>query len=119
LQIDKVRRARPSDLVDACWTPREGDTPPTKIVEEQKSSDVSSRCQDLYPSGSFPRGVAGSSIASDIIKCRLKSVDPNDYRMEFSAKDLERLRSIFPDGVCDWSQPGVGQTGLRGTWLVH
>jgi hypothetical protein len=118
-RIDKVRRARPSDLVDACWTPREGDTPPTKIIEEQKGSDVSSRCQDLYPSGSFARGVAGSSIASDIIKCQLKSIDPNDYRVEFSAEELQRLRSIFPDGVCHWSQPGVGQTGLRGTWLVH
>ena len=30
----------------------------------------------------------------------------------------ERLQAIFPDGVCDWSQPGVSQSGLRGTWLT-
>ena len=23
----------------------------------------------------------------------------------------------FPDGVCDWTRPGVGQQPLTGTWL--
>ncbi len=23
---------------------------------------------------------------------------------------------MFPDGVCDWSQPGVGEQPLAGTW---
>ena len=22
---------------------------------------------------------------------------------------MERLQAVFPDGVCDWDQPGVGQ----------
>jgi hypothetical protein len=116
--IDRVRRARPSDLVDACWTPREGDASPTKIVEEQQGSDVPSRCQELYPSGSMARGVAGSSIASDIIKCQLKPLDSSEYAVAPTAEEVARLQRIFPDGVCDWSRPGIEQRGLLGTWLV-
>jgi len=26
-----------------------------------------------------------------------------------SAAQLSRLHATFPDGVCDWSKPGVGQ----------
>ncbi len=116
--IERVRRHRPADLVDACWTPREGDAPPEKIVQEQTDSDVPSRCQELYPSGSFARGVAGSSIRTDIIKCQLKEIDPADYRNPLSSDEMARLQAIFPDGVCDWSLPGVEQRPLRGTWLV-
>ncbi len=28
-----------------------------------------------------------------------------------------RLAAIFPGGVCDWSQPGVEQQALGGTWI--
>jgi len=31
--------------------------------------------------------------------------------------DLARLQTIFPNGVCDWSKPSVGQEALRGTYL--
>ena len=29
------------------------------------------------------------------------------------------LREIFAGGVCDWTRPGVGRAGLRGTWLAY
>jgi hypothetical protein len=29
---------------------------------------------------------------------------------------LARLRAIFPDGVCDWNQPGRGQRKPAGSW---
>lgn len=116
--IERVRRNRPADLVDACWTPRGESGTPEKIIEEQLDSDVPSRCQGLYPSGSFIRGVAGSHIRTDIIKCQLKPIDPADYRVPLTSEESARLRRIFPDGVCDWSQPGVEQRPLRGTWLV-
>jgi hypothetical protein len=116
--IERVRRSRPSDLVDACWTPRGESGTPEKIVEEQLDSDVPSRCQELYPSGSFIRGVAGSSIRTDIIKCQLKPIDPADYQVALTPEESARLQQIFPEGVCDWSLPGVEQRPLRGTWLV-
>ncbi|WP_370283022.1 DUF6351 family protein [Pigmentiphaga sp. H8] len=30
---------------------------------------------------------------------------------------MERLRRVFPDGVGDWSKPGVEQQPLTGRWL--
>ena len=45
-----------------------------------------------------------------------QAVDPGDYTVRFEPAEMNRLRTIFPDGVCDWSRPGLGQTGLRGTW---
>jgi hypothetical protein len=89
-----------------------------KIVEEQLDSDRKSRCQDLYPSGSFARGVAGSNIRTDIIKCQLKPIDPADYKVTFTPAEKARLKKIFAGGVCDWSKPGVEQRPLRGTWQV-
>ena len=113
-QIAKVRRAKPADLVDACWT---RDTEPQKIEEKQVYG--SGRCEQIYPSASFPRGVAGSPIASDVIKCQLKPVDPGDYKVKFSAEEMNRLKTIFPGGVCDWSKRGVEEQGLAGTWLTY
>lgn len=114
-QLEKVRRARPAGLRDACWTryPER-----RKIEEEQTGTEVPSRCQELYPSGSFARGVAGSDIATDIIKCRLKPIDTADYRVEFTSEERARLESIFPEGVCDWSLPGVAQRRPLGPWYV-
>ena len=58
----------------------------------------------------------GAPLASDIVKCHLEPADQGHYTPGFSADDLHRLRRIFPEGVCDWSRPGVGQTCLKGTW---
>jgi hypothetical protein len=111
-KIVKLRRARPADLVDACWT---RDAIPQRVVEKQVYQ--SGRCNDLYPSSSFPRGVAGAAIEEDIIKCQLKPIDAADYKVSFTADEMSRLKGIFPAGVCDWSKPGVEQQGLSGTWL--
>jgi hypothetical protein len=54
----------------------------------------------------------GGPLAANIIKCQLKPVDLNDYAVSFSSAELNRLRAIFPAGVCDWSKPGVNQTGV-------
>jgi len=112
-QIVKVRRAKPADLVDSCWT---RDQTPQKIAEKQ-TRDLSRRCAQIYPSASFPREVAGSSVASDIIKCTVKPVQPSDYKVPFTGDEIARLKKIFPEGVCDWSKPGIGQQKLGGTWL--
>ena len=112
-QADKVARAKPADLIDACWS---RDDEPVRIEENQVRG--SGRCEELYPSSPSPREVAGAPLTSDIPKCQLKPIDPGDYGMELTPDEMDRLRGIFPDGVCDWSQPGVGQTDLRGTWLT-
>ena len=112
-QADKVARAKPAELTDACWS---RDKEPVRLEEAQVRG--SGRCEELYPSSPSPREVAGAPLTSDIAKCRLKPVDPGDYGVELTADEMARLRGIFPEGVCDWSKPGVGQTDLRGTWLA-
>ena len=105
------RRAKPAELVDACWTK---DAMPQKVVEKQQY--MAGRCNDIYPSHSFPRGVAGAPITNDIIKCQLKPISAFDYKVTMSADDMARLKKIFAGGVCDWSKPGVDQQPLTGTW---
>src|SRR5713101_1944772 len=70
------------------------------------------QCNTLFPSYAFPRYVAGGPLAANIIKCQLKPVDLNDYQVNFTSAELTRLHNIFPNGVCDWSKPGVNQTGV-------
>jgi hypothetical protein len=110
-KIVKLRRAKPADLVDACWT---RDEHPQKIVEKQMPG--AGTCDELYPTNSFPRGVAGSPLAADVIKCQLKPVSASDYKVTFTADEMARLKQTFAGGVCDWSKAGVEQQPMAGTW---
>jgi len=83
---------------------------------EKQTRNPSLQCEQLYPSAPAPREVAGASVASDIIKCRLKAIDPNDYP-SITAAQLARLQQIFPSGVCDWSRPGIEQDTKPKAWL--
>jgi hypothetical protein len=111
--IAKIRRAKPADLVEGCWTK---DETPQKINE--KLQYRAGRCNEIYPAFSSPRGVAGAPISNDVIKCQVKSVNASDYKVAFTADEMARLRRIFPEGVCDYSKPSVGQQKLTGTWIV-
>ena len=57
------------------------------------------------------------SLSNDIVKCRLRRIDSDDYAMTFTPDERETLRQIFPEGVCDYTRPGVGQRDLLDTWL--
>jgi hypothetical protein len=50
------------------------------------------------------------------IKCQLRPVDLGEYGAVSPAQE-QRLRAAFPDGVCDYSRPGIGEQPLAGTWL--
>jgi hypothetical protein len=56
-----------------------------------------------------PRQVAGGPIDENILKCQRKPFNANDYP-GLTPEQRARLQVAFPDGVCDWSKPGVGQT---------
>jgi hypothetical protein len=63
---------------------------------------------------SSPRQVAGGPLAENILKCQLKPINTADYLpATFTAEQLNRLYATFPDGVCDWSKPGVHQQPAR------
>ncbi|MEO7652437.1 MAG: DUF6351 family protein, partial [Bryobacteraceae bacterium] len=111
--LAKVVRNKPAELTDACWT-ADGE----KIAEPQ-TFDGKGRCNELYPNHSNPRIVAGAPLADNILKCALKAVDANDYPAALTSGQLTRLKQVFPQGVCDYSRPGVGQQQVRGSWFVY
>jgi Tannase-like family of unknown function (DUF6351) len=112
-QREVVVRDRPADLVDGCWT---YNVNPQFIAEPQTfSSQPNSQCNTLWPSYAFPRYVAGGPLSASKLKCQLKPIDLNDYQVSFTGAELTRLQNVFPTGVCDWSKPGVNQTGVV-TW---
>ncbi len=111
--IDRVVRAKPATLVDSCWS---RDETPMRIAETQVRGE--GRCEELYPSAPSPREVAGGPLAADIIKCQLKPINLADYAATWTEAEAARLREVFADGVCDWTESGVGLAGLAGTWLT-
>jgi hypothetical protein len=92
-------------------------------VREDKPADLSDRCYDgtgdkvsdglcgeaIVPVYGTPRTVAGQPITTDIQKCRLKPMRRGDYGVSFSDDQWAQLQRAFPDGVCDFGQPGVDQ----------
>jgi hypothetical protein len=99
----KVVKNKPADVVDACWTST-GD----KIVEQQTLAGAG-QCNTLFPAGTSAALVAGAPIALDVIKCQLKPISAADYTAPLTADQMVRLTNVFPQGVCDWSKPGVEQ----------
>jgi hypothetical protein len=107
---EKTVRNKPPELVDACWTTQ------GRQIAEPQTYDSTGECNRLYPSHGDPRIAAGAPFTGNILKCALKPVDPRDYATPLTPDQLARLRSIFPNGVCDYSRPGVGQEKPEGTW---
>ncbi len=109
---ERLARNRPADAVDRCVTPdgqtRSGDG----VYQEQNP------CTDAYPIAADARRVAGAPLRDDVLKCQTKSVDASVFTVAVTDQQLDQLRAIFPDGVCDWTEPSVGQVPLSGTWLT-
>ncbi|HEY6532893.1 MAG TPA: DUF6351 family protein, partial [Acidimicrobiales bacterium] len=110
---ERLAAARPVGADDRCLLPS-GET-----VTGEGVYDAGSPCSDAYPIHSDPRRVAGALLVDDTLACTLTEIDPDAYRVGFSDDQLERVRSIFPDGVCDWDVPGREQQAPLGTWQVH
>jgi len=110
--IEKVVQNKPASLQEGCNT---RDATPS-FINQRQVRDPATSCEQLYPSNSYPREVAGASIAADIVKCQTKPLNPADYPGLKERTQWARLKAIFPSGVCDWTQPGVEQQGLAGTW---
>jgi len=92
----KVLRDRPSDAVDACF------------IGGQEVTDQAT-CRAAFPFFADAQIAAGGTLADDVIQCRLKPLDPGDYRVAFTASQWAQLGTAFPGGVCDYTRPGVGQ----------
>jgi Tannase-like family of unknown function (DUF6351) len=112
LSPDKVVNDRPKDAVDTCW-----DLSGNKIVEPA-TTDSTTRCNQIYPYFSQPQLQAGQASTRDVLKCALKPINFADYSVVFTAAEQAQLRSVFPNGICDYSQAGIGQQPLLDTYLL-
>ncbi len=100
----QVILGKPATAVDFCFLT--GDTTFSNPVTDMALCDADPRLQKH----SSPRQVAGGPLAENILKCQLKPLNSVDYApLVFSSAQWARLQATFPDGVCDWSEKGVGQ----------
>jgi hypothetical protein len=107
-QRAKVIKNKPTNAVDGCFTKS---TTPLFVAEAQTLSSLpNSQCNTLWPSWTAPRIESGGPVAADNLKCQLKPIAFTDYKVTLSDSEKARLATIFPNGVCDWSKPGVNQT---------
>jgi hypothetical protein len=102
----KVRADRPIDAVDSC------------VLDGDRKTDPEV-CGQAYPTFAKPRLVAGGPASDDVLKCQLRPASRGDYPRSMSVAQFSRLMAIFPDGVCDYSLPGVDQTPALGTWQTY
>ncbi|MHB8681450.1 MAG: DUF6351 family protein [Acidimicrobiales bacterium] len=110
---DKIAEDRPASVHDQC-----SDIPG---VDQVAVPGVGPVCELplLQTKFATPRMVAGEGIATDQEKCQLKQLTTGDfYPLTFSKAELSELAQAFPDGVCDFTQPGVDQTNTI-PWLTY
>jgi hypothetical protein len=107
----QVIAAKPANAVDFCFL--FADTNFTTKVFDMAICDADSPQADglgRLAKRASPRQVAGGPLAENILKCQLKPLNSADYSpLVLSSSQLTALQQVFPGGVCDWNQPGVGQ----------
>ncbi len=100
----KVIDNKPADAFDFCYLS-------TDTTFSTKVTDFAVCDADpILAIFSSPRQVAGGPLAENILKCRLQSLDMNDYPPStFTGAQWARLEAVFTDGVCNWEKRGVRQ----------
>ena len=119
----KVVEDKPANVTDRCEVAPEVDTEGIP-----GAGDVCHRAEFQTHYGT-PRQVAGGPSANDNVACLLQPLDRDSYvyvvagqetpvPVPFTDDEWARLEAVFPDGVCDWTKPGLGQ-GTAETWLGY
>ena len=107
------------------------DVPLARKIIENKPGDVTHRCTN-GAGQALPKTVCDTTVASygtprlgadmpatdDVLVCQTKPLRRDDYPVTFTDAQWSRLQAVFPDGVCDYAKPGVGQTGAV-PWLTY
>lgn len=106
----KVINNKPANVKDGCFATTGATT--SDLANELSLADPACAIATGLNYVS-PRQVAGGPRSEDVFKCQLKPLDTTsaDYAgVAFTSGQVTRLKAVFPDGVCDWTKPGVGQT---------
>ena len=110
-----IAENRPDSAVDACFN-----TDGSQIAEGENvwngilDNGPDGACTQKFETFTTSRMVAGGPIEGNIFKCSLKTVetalgDGTYGETSFTEQEVARLNEIFPDGVCDYSQPDQGR----------
>ena len=108
---EKVRAHKPAGTTDMCLN----STGATQAQIDAATQFGVAPCPITFQAS--PRQVAGGPLSENIFKCQLKPLDVTsaDYNGVTFAEDQQaRLAAVFPDGVCDWTKPGVSQVASNG-----
>jgi len=110
-----IAENRPATAVDACFETNgdlieSGDDVWNGILDNNPEGTCTAQFQTYTTS----RMVAGGPIEGSVFKCSLKPVasalsDGTYGTTSFTPAEVDRLNEIFPDGVCDYSQPDQGR----------
>jgi hypothetical protein len=103
---------------------------PEKIIAD-KPVDLTDRCTDgagtnlpaltcdtAVQAYGTPRMSAGMPMSDDILECQLQPLRRASYPVHFSDAQWSSLEATFPDGVCNYNEPGVDQRGTV-PWLTY
>jgi hypothetical protein len=102
------------------WLARiEADTAPGSKAERVLRNKPRGAVEAGTFRGTNPRVAAGAPLRDDILKCRRKPLNRDDYgKVRFSQRQWADLKTAFPDGVCDWTKPGVAQAPTE-PWATY
>jgi hypothetical protein len=110
-----VAENKPALATDRCFNTQgeeiaSGDDVWNGILDDAPDGE----CTEEFPLHSTSRIVAGGPIRGGVYKCALQSVDEAVERGLYGSwnptgAQLDRLKEIFPDGVCDYSEGDVGR----------
>ena len=106
---------KPSQAVDSCFEADgtllyAGDDAWSGVLDEAPEGPCTAR----FPLYATSRIVAGAPISGDVFKCHLQSVDQAIASEMYgswtpSPEQQTRLKTIFPDGVCDYTKGDAGR----------
>lgn len=79
-----------------------------------ESTEDDGSCLKQFPIYTSPRRVAGEDLTSSTFKCYLEPVDEalsdGTYGdVSFTTAQVQRLKEIFPTGVCDYALGDMGK----------
>jgi hypothetical protein len=106
-RAQKIVADKPTDIQDRC---SQAEASGVTLVNEPGVGQVC-QLEQVQTRYGTPRTVAGDSITTDTNKCQLKQPNRGDNYgpVPFSNEQWTQLQALFPEGVCDYSKPGVGQ----------
>lgn len=118
-----IEANRPDTLKDRCYDQKgqiiaEG----PKVWNGPWNEQPIGPCLKTYPSFSSSRQVAGDNLLAYTLKCQLISVRNAVSQGVYAPINMQdvirQLETIFPDGVCDFQQPGLGVPTSPKAWPI-